>query len=139
MLCVCVCVLLHLLTGAAGPSWDDTANKPDGPVFSWVDRMLEQHQQKNAFFSTLSLASSAVESFLSANPQRDLLLGAVINRCYSSSVMIAKGYFNALVELFKGQDFTCPLHVLLALILFKVRSRPDVQHDRSLLRDVTHD
>ena len=93
-------------------------------MFTWVDRMMEQHQQqKNLFFSSLSLASSAVESFLQANPQRDQLLNTVLNRCYSSSVMIAKGYFAALVELFKGQDFACPLHVLLTVILFKVRCR----------------
>ena len=115
-----VCCTVRL-TARIGPSWDDAANKSDGPVFSWVDRILEQHQ-KNVFFSSLSIASSAVESFLSANPQRDTLLNAVINRCYSSSVMIAKGYFNALVELYKGQDFSCPLYVLLALILFKVYS-----------------
>lgn len=116
-----MCSYVSLTPPHTGPSWDDQANKSDGPVFTWVDRMLEQHQQqKGNFFSALSLASTAVESFLQANPQRDQLLGTVLNRCYSSSAMIAKGYFNALVDLFKVQDLQCPQHVLLALILFKV-------------------
>ncbi len=102
-----------------GPCWDDDAKRPDGPVFGWISHLLRRDQAAPPFFSLRTLACTAAESFLTKNPDKESLLGTLVGLCYSPDEGVSRGYFLALVELFKSADFACPMPVLLTLIMQK--------------------
>jgi hypothetical protein len=98
-----------------GPVFDDEVLSPKGSVFTWVNTLLEQKDRKKLY----RLARTALESFLQ-NTQHPELLETAINQCYSTNASVARGYFLALVELFRTQIVDQHLPVLFTLILFKV-------------------
>lgn len=59
-----------------------------------------------------------MESFLQ-NSQHSILLETAINHCYSTNPSVARGYFLALVELYRTQRVDQPLPALFTLILLK--------------------
>jgi hypothetical protein len=57
-----------------GPVFDEEALKPDGPVFSWINKLLTQERKK-----LYSSARAALEGFLQ-NTQYPILLETAINQ-----------------------------------------------------------
>ncbi|KAL6050877.1 hypothetical protein QOT17_019533 [Balamuthia mandrillaris] len=113
-------VLQHAACSAAaslllGPCFDEEVVRPDGPVFSWINTLLGQTERKKLH----SIARTALEAFLQNSIAHQELLDTCINQCYSRDAYVARGYFLALVELYKSNDMQHPLPVLFNLILLK--------------------
>lgn len=98
-----------------GRVFDEEAVHPNGSVFAWINSLLEQKERK----ALHGLGRTALEAFLQNSQQYPQLLETAINQCYSTNAAVSRGYFLALVELFKSQDVSHPLPVLFLLIVFK--------------------
>eukprot|EP01087_Luapelamoeba_hula_P008915 TRINITY_DN2269_c1_g1_i10.p1 TRINITY_DN2269_c1_g1~~TRINITY_DN2269_c1_g1_i10.p1 ORF type:complete len:2503 (-),score=428.99 TRINITY_DN2269_c1_g1_i10:100-7608(-) len=125
-----VSVLQQMACAAAaalllGPVFDEDAISDQGPVFRWINSILEGPYPPELGKRAVkkkdklhAIGRTALEGFLQ-NTQYPKLLENTINQCYSPRSNIAKGYFLALVELYKMQTVNHPLPVIFNLILLK--------------------
>lgn len=78
-----------------GPAFDADARKPQGRIFTWIDRMftskiLTSNSAATAGPSKAVVARNALMNLLSSNP--DVMEGC-IDQCYAPNTAVARGYF----------------------------------------------
>ena len=87
-----------------GPAFDADVRKPQGRVFSWIDRMLRgAHTHVSPASaaaaatsfrilgpSKAAVASTALLNLLSTNPE---VLPVAVHQCYSAEPILARTYF----------------------------------------------
>eukprot|EP01114_Cavostelium_apophysatum_P016622 TRINITY_DN4773_c0_g1_i3.p1 TRINITY_DN4773_c0_g1~~TRINITY_DN4773_c0_g1_i3.p1 ORF type:complete len:1182 (-),score=328.56 TRINITY_DN4773_c0_g1_i3:44-3589(-) len=104
---------LGISTILLGPCWDNSTTDPNSSTFNWINALLQKNEKLRR------IGRSALQAFFQGNVDNPDFLNVVVNQCYSSNINVAKGYFFALVELFKEKDFQYPLSVFLNLVTFK--------------------
>ena len=70
------------------PAFDESMLREDGPVFDWIDSLLEAGDGELE-----RVARNAIVGFCSNNPQ---VLRIVIEKCYSAKTSVSTIYFSAL-------------------------------------------
>ena len=109
-----------------GPAFDAEARRPQGRVFSWIDRMLRAPHAhdgppsaggplRSLGPSKAAVASAALLNMLSANHD---VLPVYVHQCYSAEPAIACTYFQALSKHYLQQPHAtclpkpCPSRVI---------------------------
>ncbi|EIE19264.1 hypothetical protein COCSUDRAFT_48883 [Coccomyxa subellipsoidea C-169] len=127
-----------------GPAFDLEAKRPQGRVFSWVDRMLRAANSGTPTGATTlnfrsmgpsreAIGKAALLNFLSSNHD---VLSVCVDQCYSRDAAVAKAYFQVLTEVYMTKEIEVQPHTLLSLILCKLGdSSLEVRDDALLLLD----
>ncbi|KAG2493487.1 hypothetical protein HYH03_008303 [Edaphochlamys debaryana] len=128
---------LALAALVEGPAFDSDTRWPQGPVFTWVDKLLAVANEgaqrvvvgPGDVVGPLrrEVGLRALRGLLTHNPD---LFDAALNKAYDDNPSIANGYFQVLVEVYALRPVRCPAHVALGLILVKlVDAAAEVRED----------
>ncbi|KAK9867850.1 hypothetical protein WJX84_002781 [Apatococcus fuscideae] len=115
-----------------GPAFDADARKPQGRIFTWIDRMftskiLTSNSAATAGPSKAVVARNALMNLLSSNP--DVMEGC-IDQCYAPNTAVARGYFEVIAEGYTTANMFVRPHVLMCLVLYKiVDPSPDIRSE----------
>ena len=96
---------------AQGPAFDLDARRAQGPVLSWIDRLLKAPppQDDKMGPSKRTVAHSALLNLLQSNLD---LFDVFVDRCYDGDPRVAKGYFKV------GSDFNLSNCFIAVQVLF---------------------
>eukprot|EP00775_Hariotina_reticulata_P013221 gene13221-13351_t len=118
-----------------GAVFDTDAKRAEGPVLSWINRMMTSSDQVSGTGSTGlvpgvprdSIGRTALFKLLSSNLD---MFGVCVDRCYHSDSRIATGTFQVVSEVYALTPVKVEAHVVLSLVLYKmVDSNQEVRED----------